>query len=132
MANDLNIVALVGRLTRESEMRYSDGGTPFLRFSIAVNRRKKSGDKWEDEASFIDCVMVGKSAESVHPYLEKGKQVSVSGSLRQSRWEHDGQNRSRVEVMVDSLYLIGGKNETGTRHEPDLPVPERFSDDIPF
>lgn len=115
MANDLNVVALVGRLTRESELRYSSGGMAICRFSIAVNRRKRTADnRWEDEANFFDCTLFGKSAESLNQYLEKGRQVSIIGELRQSRWEQDGQNRSKVEVVVNSLQLLsspGGSSE---------------------
>ena len=115
MANDLNVVALVGRLTRESELRYSSGGMAICRFSIAVNRRKRTADnRWEDEANFFDCTLFGKSAESLNQYLEKGRQVSIIGELRQSRWEQDGQNRSKVEIAVNSLQLLsspGGSSE---------------------
>ena len=107
MANDLNVVALVGRLTRESELRYTNGGSAVCRFSIAVNRRKRSGDKWEDEVSYFDCAMFGKSAESMNQYLDKGRQVSIIGELRQNRWEQDGQPRSKVEIFVNSLQLLG-------------------------
>ncbi|MDY0303616.1 MAG: single-stranded DNA-binding protein [Sphaerochaeta sp.] len=116
MANDLNVVALVGRLTRESELRYSSGGMAICRFSIAVNRRKRTADnRWEDEANFFDCTLFGKSAENLNQYLEKGRQVSIIGELRQSRWEQDGQSRSKVEVVVNSLQLLsspGGSSDS--------------------
>lgn len=114
MANDLNVVALVGRLTRESELRYTNGGAAVCRFSLAVNRRKRSGDKWEDEVSYFDCAMFGKSAESMNQYLEKGRQVSIVGELRQNRWEQDGQSRSKVEIFVNSLQLLGSGSGSGS------------------
>ena len=118
MANDLNVVALVGRLTRESELRYSNGGMAICRFSIAVNRRKRTADnRWEDEANFFDCTMFGKSAESINQYLEKGRQVSIIGELRQSRWEQDGQSRSRVEIAVNALQLLSSTAYTDVRNE---------------
>jgi len=161
MANDLNVVALVGRLTRDSELRYSNGGMAICHFSLAVNRRKRSGDnKWEDEAHFFDCAMFGKSAESLNQYLEKGRQVSIVGELRQNRWEQDGQSRSRVEIAVNSLQLLSSPGSTdgrntsrqsgqpqtrnqgsyGSRPAPqdtasplDIGGPEQFDDDqIPF
>ncbi|MFA6846210.1 MAG: single-stranded DNA-binding protein [Sphaerochaetaceae bacterium] len=108
MANDLNVVALVGRLTRDSEIRYSSNGSAICHFSIAVNRRKRTGEnQWEDEANFFDCSMFGKSATSMNQYLQKGRQVSVLGELRQGRWEQDGQSRSKVEIVVNSLQLLG-------------------------
>lgn len=162
MANDMNVVALVGRLTRESELRYSNGGMAICRFSLAVNRRKRTADnKWEDEANFFDCTMFGKSAESINQYLEKGRQVSIIGELRQSRWEQDGQSRSRVEIAVNSLQLLSspgsteGRSERSSGEQPvarnqgsysprsnakpesipvmDISGPEQFDDDqIPF
>ena len=118
MATDLNVVAVTGRLTREAELKYSNGGMAFAKFSIAVNRRTKKGDQWVDDASFFDCTLFGKSAESLNPYLIKGQQVAINGSLVQSRWEQDGQNRSRVEIVVNSLQLLssaGGDRSEGRR-----------------
>ena len=157
MATDLNVVAVTGRLTREAELKYSSGGMAFSKFSIAVNRRTKKGDQWVDDASFFDCTLFGKSAESLNPYLTKGQQVAINGSLVQSRWEQDGQNRSRVEIVVNSLQLLssaGGDRSEGRRtdspakpqgsyaprtpsHAPmpdmDFGGPDRFDDDqIPF
>lgn len=106
---DINHVVLVGRLTRDAEMKYTNSGTAVSKFSIAVNRRRRSGDQWTDEASFFDCTLWGKVAEAVTPYLVKGKQVGVQGELRQSRWEQDGQRRSRVEVNVSNIQLLGGR-----------------------
>ena len=158
MANDLNVVALVGRLTRESELRFSSGGMAICRFSIAVNRRKRTADNtWEDEANFFDCTMFGKSAEAMNQYLEKGRQVSILGELRQSRWEQDGQTRTRVEIAVNSLQLLASpsgersefrraesqnKSQGSYSAKPSAPAPtpvmdmggpEQFDDDqIPF
>jgi len=108
MATDLNVVALVGRLTRDADIRYTQGGAGICHFSIAVNRRKRTGEnQWEDEANFFDCSLFGKTAVSMQPYLLKGKQVSVLGELRQSKWDSDGQQKSRVEIAVNSLQLLG-------------------------
>ena len=115
MANDLNIVSIVGRLTRDSEIKYIQNGGAFVRFSLAVNRRKRNGDRWEDESNFFDCVFFGKAAEAIHQYLTKGRQVAINGELRQSRWEADGQTRSRVEIVVNSLQLLSSGNSTGER-----------------
>jgi single-strand DNA-binding protein len=109
MANDLNMVALTGRLTRDIELKYSNGGMAIGKFSIAVNRGVKKGDRWESEASFFDCTMFGKSAENLSKYLNKGQQLAINGELQQERWEKDGQQRSRVSIIVQSVVLIGGE-----------------------
>ena len=87
---DINHVILVGRLTRDAERRGSNGP---LSFAIAVNRRVKQGEQYIEEANFFDVTYWHKSLDQ---YLVKGKQVAVEGELRHSRWEQDGQTRSRV------------------------------------
>jgi len=106
---DINHVVLVGRLTRDAEIKYTNSGTAISKFAIAINRRRKSGDQWTEEANFFDCVVWGKVAEALTQYLVKGKQVGVQGELRQNRWEQDGQRRSKVEVNVSNIQLLGGR-----------------------
>ena len=159
---DINCVALTGRLTRDGELKYSQGGNAVVRFSLAVNRSKRNSDgTWSDEASYIDCIYFGKSAEAINSYLTKGRQIAVNGELRQSRWESEGQTRSRIEVYVTNLTLLSGPNrqsdnpidgqvgskqgslsqpQTGNNNyskpqprSPQGPGPEDFQDDdIPF
>ncbi|MDR0710577.1 MAG: single-stranded DNA-binding protein [Spirochaetaceae bacterium] len=152
---DINHVVLVGRLTRDAELKYTAGGQAVCKFSIAVNRRKKSGEQWVDEANFFDIVLWGRQGESLNQYLLKGKQVGIEGELRQDRWEQDGQNRSKVEIVANNLQLLGG-NSPGTggtgggAYQERRPAEDRppraegpagggdsgpsdgFSDDIPF
>jgi single-strand DNA-binding protein len=110
---DINHVVLVGRLTRDAELRYTAGGQAVCKFSIAVNRRRKNGDQWEDEANFFDIVLWGRQGESLNQYLVKGKMIGVEGELRQDRWQQDGQNRSRVEIVANNLQLLGGSGGQG-------------------
>ena len=135
---DNNVLSINGRLVRESELRFSTSGTAILKFSIAVNRSVKKGDKWEDEASFFDCTFFGKMAESVNKYLEKGKQVSIVGELVQNRWEKDGKQHSKVEIIVNKLQLIylyhfkdEQKQEKPSYQKPQQRqnTPENFQDD---
>ena len=104
---DVNHVILIGRLTRDAELKYTSGGQPVCKFGLAINRRKKQGDQYVDEANFFDIVLWGKAGESLSQYLTKGKQVAVEGELRQDRWEQDGQSRSKVEVMANNVQLLG-------------------------
>ena len=106
MAVDINVVVLVGRLTRDCELKSTPQGTSVCRFSIAVNRRKRTGDRWEDEVSYFDVVLWGKSADTLKPYLQKGRQVSIEGELRQNRWEQDGKTNSKVEVVANNVQLL--------------------------
>jgi len=125
---DINHVTIIGRLTRDAELKFTAGGQAVSKFSIASNRRKKNGDTWEDEANFFDVVVWGKQAESIHPYLLKSKTVCVLGELRQDRWQQDGQNRSKVEIVAGYVQLLGQKE---TRQESEHPE-ETPNSDVPF
>lgn len=145
MAN-LNHVILIGRLTRDSELKYTNSGMAVAKLSIAVNRRKRSGEQWTEEANFFDITVFGKTAENLSQYLVKGKEIAVEGELRQSRWEQDGQPRSRVEVVANNIQLLGGPKGSEQRSSPQSTGGERverytpdsggmddgFEDDIPF
>jgi single-strand DNA-binding protein len=141
---DINHVVLVGRLTRDAELKYTSGGSAVSRLGLAINRRRKVGDQWEDEANFFDVVVWGRQAEALNPYLVKGKQIGVQGELRQNRWEQDGQRRSRVEVHAINVQLLGGRGDAGERSSDSEQGSWRnesrdagqqqddFEDDIPF
>lgn len=110
---DVNHVILIGRLTRDAELKYTSGGMAVCKFAIAVNKRRKQGEQWVDEANFFDIVLWGRSGENLNQYLVKGKQVAVEGELHQNRWEQDGQARSKIEIMANNVQLLGGQG-TGT------------------
>lgn len=102
---DVNVVALVGRITRDAELKNTYGGTSVCKFVLAVSRNRKMNEKWEEETSFIDVQAWGKLAEFVADKLTKGKQVTVQGSLRQERWESNGEKKQRVIVVADNIQL---------------------------
>ena len=143
MSEDINKTVIVGRLTRDAELMYTNSGTALCKMSIAVNRSIKKGDKWEDEASFFDVALWGKRGEALNVYLVKGQQVAIEGSLRQERWEQDGNKRSRVSIDASNIQLLGGKPaETHSSPSTNIPSKEytppapggqdRFESDIPF
>ena len=105
---DLNVVALTGRLTRDSELKYTNGGMAICAFSVAVNRRRKQGDEWIDEANFFDVTLFGRRGEAIQRYLTKGTQVAVQGELKQDRWEQDGNRRSKIQIIANDITLLGG------------------------
>ena len=142
--SDVNHVVLIGRLTRDAELKYTNTGFAVGKLSIAVNRRKKSGDTWTEEVNYFDVVLWGKTAESLNQYLIKGKQIAVEGELRQNRWEQDGQTRSKVEISAIKIQLLGGGRQSGggeprqysnpapiNSNAPE-PAGDDFEDDIPF
>lgn len=120
MATDLNHVVLVGRLTRdvggdERSFGYVANGQARANISIAVNRSRKdsASGNWVEEANFFDVTLWGKQAESLKPYLTKGKQIAVDGYLKQDRWQKDGQNFSRVTIVANNVQLLGGRSDGG-------------------
>ena len=147
---DINQVVLIGRLTRDAELKYTTSGQAVCKFSLAVNRTRKNGEQWEEEPNFFDIVLWGKRGEALNQYLTKGKTVGVEGELRQDRWQQDGQNRSKVEIVANNIQLLGGNpggqgsgnqgSYNSNRNESAAPesasyAPARddhFSDDIPF
>jgi len=113
MAEDINSVTIVGRLTRDAELKYTNTGSAVTRCSIAVNRARKEGDQWVEEANFFDVSLWGRRGESLNQYLQKGTRIAVTGELRQDRWEQDGQQRSRVFINATNIQLLGG-NQSGS------------------
>jgi len=107
---DVNHVILIGRLTRDAELKYTSGGMAVCKFAIAVNKRRKQGEQWVDEANFFDIVLWGRQGETLNQYLVKGKQVAVEGELHQNRWEQDGQSRSKIEINANNVQLLGGNS----------------------
>jgi single-strand DNA-binding protein len=153
MAEDINKVMLVGRLTRDAELQYTNSGYALCKFSVAVNRRKKEGNQWIDEANYFDGNLWGKRGESLNSYLTKGTQVAIEGQLKQDRWEKDGVKRSKVSIEVSNIQLLGGKsqgqpqnghNQNGSMAKPQQsqsfesytpptgPSKDEYEDDIPF
>jgi single-strand DNA-binding protein len=106
--SDLNYVFLIGRLTRDAELKHTAAGQAVCKFSLAVNERRKTGDRRKDEANFFDVVVWGRQGETLSPFLVKGTPVGVAGELRQDRWEQDGQNRSKIEIMAKNVQLLEG------------------------
>ena len=111
MAKDINSVTIVGRLTKDAELKYTNSGTAISNLSIAVNRSKKVGDAWEEEANFFDVSLWGRRGESLNQYLQKGTRIAVTGELKQDRWEQDGQKRSRVIIHANDIQLLGGNKQ---------------------
>ena len=108
---DINTTTLIGHLTRDEEVKYTSGGMAIGNVSLAINRKVKKGQEWVDEANYFDVVIFGKQAENLRQFLTKGKQIGVTGFLKQERWQdQNGQNRSRVTIVANDIQLLGGKD----------------------
>ncbi|MDU4320149.1 MAG: single-stranded DNA-binding protein [Clostridium sp.] len=108
----MNKVILIGRLTKDPELRYAAGsGMAVSRFTVAVNRQFK-----KDETDFINCVAFGKTAETISQYLTKGRQMAVIGSIRTGSYDaQDGTKRYTTDVAVESFEFIGNNGQANTQ-----------------
>jgi len=128
-----NRVILMGNLTRDPELRYTPGGTAVANFSLAVNRRFKTDDEVREEVDFFDIIVWGKQAENCSEYLSKGRPVLVEGRLQQNRWEtSEGQKRSKVEVVANSVQFLGSKSSDGSKGGRGAETEDFDDSDIPF
>ena len=134
----LNRVALVGRLTKDPEVRYTaDNQTPIAKFTIAVDRTfKRDG---QPSADFIPIIVFGKSAENCGKFIKKGRLVAVSGRLQTRSWDdQDGKRHYATEVIADEVDFLdrgsdakGQGNEGGSDDYSDF-HPAEEEDDLPF
>jgi single-strand DNA-binding protein len=120
MANDINKVVIIGRLTRDlgsdpngRDFQYTQSGMCIAKFSIAVNHSAKGQNgQYIEEADFFNVTMFGKYAETLKPFMTKGKQICVVGKLKQDRWtDQQGQNHTSVSIVADEVQLLGGQNQ---------------------
>jgi len=128
-----NKVILIGNLTKDPELRYTPQGTPVASFRLAVNYRYKQSDETKQETIFIDSVVFGKQAETCSKYLNKGSSVLVEGRLHERRWESNGQQKSKFEVIAQSVRFLSKR--VGLEEVPgegDAVPPEETTDLEPF
>ncbi len=116
----LNVVALVGNLATEPELRYTTGGVAVCSFRLAVQRAFKSSEGTR-EADFFPVVTWRDTAEFCGKYLEKGRSVSVSGRLQVRSYEQDGQRRYITEVVAERVGFAGGRRDAGTGDQEEPP-----------
>lgn len=126
MAN-YNKVIIIGRLTRDPELRFTPQGSSVCDLSIATSRSYKGNDgSQKDEVCFVDVTTWNKQAETAAEYLKKGREVLVEGRLSMSQWEtSEGQKRSKLKITAERIvFLSGGKRTTDENKEGDLRNPD--------
>jgi single-strand DNA-binding protein len=136
--SDLNSVTLMGRLTKNPELFYTNNDKAYAKFTLAVNGYN------ENDTSFIDCVIWNAPAENIHKYCSRGLRIAVEGFLKQQRWEKDGKKYNRLSVVASRFFFAdgkktddNGKNKGSGRKESypedDYSFPEdSFNDPIPY
>ena len=153
----VNSVVVSGNLTRDPDLRQTQSGMAVMTCGIAVNDRVKDrSGEWTDYPNFFDFVVFGRRGESLSRIVSKGMKVCVSGKLRYSSWEKDGQRRSKVEIIADEVDIMqrrdasqgqqggsggsysngGGNYSGGGQSAPQTPSQDSMDyyedDDIPF
>ncbi len=147
MAGDINRVTIVGRLTRDPELRQLPSGTSVLQLGVAVNgRQKDDAGNWIDKPNFFDVKVFGNQADTLNTHLSKGRRIGVDGRLDWSSWEaQDGSKRSKVEIVAQSVQFLDSRSEGGegggerqfvpaaaTAGNEDFGSSASSDDDIPF
>lgn len=131
MANfNLNKVILGGRLTADPELKATNNGTYVTSFAIAINRRYKQGE--EVQTDFIDCVAWRERAELITRYFRKGSSICIEGTLQKRSWtDKQGQTRYAVEVVVDNVYFVDSKSESGHAQPAQTYIPDSYTSPAP-
>jgi len=105
----MNIAILMGRMTRDPELRYTSNGKAYTTFALAVQKTK-------DEAEFIDCVAWEKTAENIAEYFRKGNRILIQGRLNVSSYEHNGEKRKFTRVLTNTFEFIDSKNSGNSQN----------------
>jgi single-strand DNA-binding protein len=146
MAGDINRVTLVGRLTRDPELRHLPSGNAVLEMGLAVNgRQKDEAGNWTDKPNFFDVKVYGNQAEFLSQHLTKGRRIGVDGRLDWRSWEaQDGSKRSKVDVVAQDVQFLDSRGDAGdggqqfvpagaaASSQADFPPAAAADDDIPF
>lgn len=137
----INNVVLVGRLTKDVDLRYTSSNQPVAQFTLAVNRNFKN-QAGEREADFINCVMWGKQAENLANWTKKGHQIGIVGRIQTRNYENQqGQRVYVTEVVADSFQVLEKRDNSANQSSMDSQMPPNFGnsqpmdisdDDLPF
>ena len=123
----LNHIVIMGRLTRDPELRHTQSGTPVASFTVAVDRDYSGQTGGEKQTDFIDCVAWRQTAEFVSKYFRKGNMAVASGRLQSRKWQdRDGNNRTNWEVNADSFYFGEGKKDNASQQSSGYQQPAPY------
>ena len=131
----MNRTILVGRLTKDVDLRYTENGVAVANFTIAVNRPFKNQQTNEHDADFINCVVWRKPAENLANYMKKGSQIGVDGRIQTRSYENqDGKSIFVTEVVADSVQFLESKSNTNSQgsNQNSQKPPKNESQGNPF
>ena len=135
-ATNINRVVLTGNLTRDPELRSTQGGTAVCSLRIASNtRRRDASGEWVDKPNFFDVTVWGAQGENCAQYLAKGRPVAIDGRLEWREWEDkQGNKRQSIDIIADSVQFLGSRDGggenggSGARFTPQSDVPADTAD----
>ena len=129
----INMVALMGRLTYEPELRKTPSDVSVLRFQVACDRSYQRAGA-ERQADFIDCVAWRQTAEFISRYFHKGSMIAVEGTIQTSNYtDKNGNNRKQIEVLANNVSFCGSKSESGSMDiEPEPAAKYSITDNSDF
>lgn len=132
----MNIVTLMGRLTAEPELKSTQNGLNYCRFTVAVDRPYNK-DK-EKQTDFISCIAWRTTAEFICKYFSKGNRIALSGSIQTGSYEKDGQKVYTTDVIAEKVYFCESKQAAQQPQQPQQEPPKQgyltpaLPDDLPF
>ena len=135
--SSFNKVIIMGRLTRDIELRTTSGGNSVIDLGLAINERRLGANgEWVDAIQFVDITFWNRKAEVIAQYFQKGSPILIEGALQLDRWEKDQKKFSKLKVRGTDFSFVGNKTETNIENgngkaDPEL-VEAMAVDDIPF
>lgn len=125
MAQDLNVVTLTGRLTKDPELRTTHGGTAVCAIRLAyTTRRKSQSGEWDDKSNYVDVTVYGNQGDRAAQWLSKGRRIGVSGRLEWREWEaNDGTKRQAYEIVADNIVFLDKADDSQRSGDYQAPVP---------
>lgn len=140
----MNSVQLVGRFTRDPEVRYTDAGLSIARFTLAIDRRFKKQDQ-DQTADFIGCIAFGKTAEFVEKYFGRGMRIGLNGRIQTGSYDNkDGVKVYTTDVVVENVEFVESKSGPGGNERPNpqsaytpgsdgfMNIPDGIDEELPF
>jgi len=129
---NLNHAQIAGYTTSEATLRYTTGGTAVANFTVAYNRRWQVNGEWKSEPSFIPCVAWKQAAERANEQIHKGTAVMVEGRLQSRSWDHHGETRTALELVVSRLQVLERREESSSAAEAASADSAAGSGDVPY
>jgi len=124
-----NRVILLGNLTRDVEIKYTQSGLAVTEVGLAVNdKRKDASGNWVEETTFVDVTLWGRTAEVASEYLSKGSPILVEGRLKLDTWETDGQKRSKLRVVGERMQMVGSRSGSAAPNAAKVREPAAYDE----